>query len=82
MIGPFETVDLNTRGGIEEHARRLGPAYERMGAERGQHDQWTPGLVAEAALQRRTLLPLSDWEARVRWRDESARSVPMGARNE
>src|SRR5207248_5438228 len=37
VVGPFETVDLNTRGGIEAHARRLGPAYARMGAERGQH---------------------------------------------
>jgi 3-hydroxyacyl-CoA dehydrogenase len=47
LIGPFETSDLNTRGGIESHAAKMGPAYERMGAERGQHDPWTPELVAE-----------------------------------
>ena len=46
VIGPFETADLNTRGGIESHAAKLGPAYARMGAERGQHDEWTPELVA------------------------------------
>ena len=47
VIGPFETSDLNTRGGIAEHAQRMGPAYARMGAERGQHDPWDAELVAE-----------------------------------
>jgi 3-hydroxyacyl-CoA dehydrogenase len=70
VVGPFETVDLNTRGGIEAHAEKMGPAYERMGADRGQYDPWTPELVALAAAQRRAELPLEDWEDRVRWRDE------------
>ncbi|MGF6757465.1 3-hydroxyacyl-CoA dehydrogenase [Paraburkholderia sp. GAS42] len=70
VIGPFETVDLNTRGGIESHASKMGPAYERMGAERGQSDPWTADLVAEVTRQRRALLPLQDWEQRVQWRDE------------
>ena len=71
IIGPFETVDLNTRGGIASHAQKLGPAYERMGAERGQHDPWTPELVAKVAGERRALVPLEQWEARVGWRDRS-----------
>ena len=57
FIGPFETADLNTRGGIASHAEKMGPAYARMGAERSQHDPWTPELVAEVAAQRRRLLP-------------------------
>ena len=69
VIGPFETVDLNTRGGIESHAAKMGPAYERMGAERGQSDPWTPELVADVTAQRRALLDLDDWDERVRWRD-------------
>jgi 3-hydroxyacyl-CoA dehydrogenase len=69
FIGPFETADLNTRGGIESHAAQMGPAYERMGAERGQHDPWTPELVADVTAQRRALLDLDDWDERVRWRD-------------
>jgi 3-hydroxyacyl-CoA dehydrogenase len=69
IIGPFETVDLNTRGGIASHAQKMGPAYERMGAERGQHDPWTPDLVAKVAAARRAAVPLEQWEARVRWRD-------------
>jgi 3-hydroxyacyl-CoA dehydrogenase len=69
FIGPFETSDLNVRGGISAHAARMAAAYERMGAERGQHDPWTPDLVATVASQRRQKLPLEDWESRVAWRD-------------
>lgn len=69
FIGPFETVDLNTRGGIASHAEKMGPAYARMGAERGQHDPWTPGLVAEVERQRRAVLPETEWQDRVGWRD-------------
>ncbi|MBM9467435.1 3-hydroxyacyl-CoA dehydrogenase [Nakamurella leprariae] len=69
IIGPFEGVDLNTQGGIASHALKMGPAYERMGAERGQHDPWTADLVAEVTAQRRTTLPLEDWSDRVAWRD-------------
>jgi hypothetical protein len=69
VIGPFETADLNTRGGIAAHAAKIGPAYERMGAERGQHDPWTPELVRQVEKARRALLPLDQWEDRVAWRD-------------
>jgi len=75
VIGPFETADLNTRGGISEHARRLGPAYERMGAERGQHDPWTPELVAHVTAERRKRLPLERWDERVAWRDRMMLAV-------
>lgn len=70
FMGPFETVDLNTRGGIASHAEKMGPAYHRMGMARGQDDPWVPELVEEVVRQRRALLPLEGWEQRVRWRDE------------
>jgi 3-hydroxyacyl-CoA dehydrogenase len=79
VVGPFETVDLNTRGGIEVHASRMGPAYERMGAERGQHDPWTPDLVARVAAERRALLPLDQWEERVAWRDRMLMTLVAGS---
>ncbi|MGY2167533.1 3-hydroxyacyl-CoA dehydrogenase [Pseudomonas gingeri] len=71
FMGPFETVDLNTRGGIGSHALKMGPAYARMGAERGQHDPWTADLVAMVEGQRRALVPLENWEERVAWRDRA-----------
>lgn len=80
VIGPFETVDLNTRGGIAEHAKKLGPAYARMGGERGQDDPWTEALVAEVTAQRRALLPLSEWDARVAWRDTELIRQEQGRR--
>ena len=69
VIGPFETADLNTQGGIAAHAEKMGPSYARMGAERGQHDPWTPELVAKVTAERRALLPLDRWGERVAWRD-------------
>lgn len=80
LIGPFETADLNYRGGLAEHARRMGARYAQMGAERGQPDQWDADLVARAAAQRRALLPLDDWEARVAWRDDRLMAALAAAR--
>ena len=71
LMGPFETADLNTRGGVESHAEKLGPAYARMGAERGQHDPWTPDLVARVADELHRRLPPERWEERGAWRDEA-----------
>lgn len=69
FMGPFETVDLNTRGGIAAHAKNMGPSYHRMGLDRGDTSKWTPELVAKVVSQRRRQLALGDWEDRVTWRD-------------
>lgn len=79
VVGPFETVDLNTRGGIAEHASRMGPAYARMGAQRGQHDPWDAELVERVTAQRRRVMPLESWERRVAWRDRALMALE-GAR--
>ncbi len=71
IIGPFETSDLNTRGGIESHAQKMGPAYFQMGQERGQNDPWTEELVKKVALERREIMPEEKWEERVKWRDQA-----------
>lgn len=82
VVGPFETVDLNTRGGIAVHAGRMGPAYARMGAERGQDDPWTDDLVEQVVAARRSLLPLEDWEDRVAWRDRMLMRLESARRRE
>lgn len=69
VIGPFATAELNTRGGIEAHAARLGPAYARMGAERGQNDPWSDELVQLVAAQVHADFPEDHWEDHVLWRD-------------
>lgn len=65
VVGPFATAELNTRGGIERHAELLGPAYARMGAERGANDRWAPELVAEVAADVHRRLPPQQWTASV-----------------
>ncbi len=71
VIGPFATAELNTRGGIERHAQVMGPAYARMGAERGQHDEWTPELVAQVAADVHGRLPADQWAESVARRDRA-----------
>ena len=81
FIGPFETIDLNIRGGIGVHAERLGEAYARMGAERGQNDQWTPDLVAKVVAARRERMPLEQWEERRHWRDRMLMAMVRAKRD-
>ena len=82
VIGPFETADLNTQGGIAAHAAKMGPSYARMGAERGQHDPWTPDLVAKVTAERRAQLPLERWAERVAWRDRRLMALVRHRRSE
>jgi L-gulonate 3-dehydrogenase len=67
VVGPFETSDLNVRGGIEAHAARMGAAYARM----GNQERWPDELVAQVAAERRAILPLEQWDERVAWRDRA-----------
>jgi 3-hydroxyacyl-CoA dehydrogenase len=71
VIGPFATAQLNTRGGVRRHAQVMGPAYARMGAERGQHDEWTDALVATVAAELAERLPSEGWEEQVARRDHA-----------
>jgi L-gulonate 3-dehydrogenase len=66
--GPFETAELNTPGGIVAHAARMGPAYARMGRERGETVDWRDDLVARVAAERRAMLPEDRIPARAAWR--------------
>ncbi|TFY94249.1 3-hydroxyacyl-CoA dehydrogenase [Pseudomonas nabeulensis] len=80
VIGPFETSDLNYRGGISDHAQRMGQAYADMAAERTDTTPWSAELVAEVARQRRALLPLEDWVDRVSWRDAELLALRVAKR--
>lgn len=69
FMGPFETIDLNAPGGIEDYARRLGPLYHKVALDRRDPSLWSPALVARIALERRDLLPADQLAARSAWRD-------------
>lgn len=81
VIGPFATAELNTRGGISAHAQRLGPAYARMGAERGQDDPWTESLVSQVATDIHAGLPPEMWESHVQRRDQALMALERARRD-
>ena len=68
LSGPFETADLNTRGGIDAHAARMGPAYKRIGELRGETVDWHATLVDRVTAERRAICPKADLPKRVAWR--------------
>ncbi len=80
FIGPFETSTSTLAAASSRTPRKMGPAYERMGAERGQHDPWTPELVARGDRATSAVLPLEDWDERVAWRDQPADAAPCRLR--
>ncbi len=81
LSGPFETAELNTPGGITAHAKRMGPAYKRMGQARGETVEWTKELVSKVAEQRRSLLPEEHLPARAAWRSGAVATL-IAKRNE
>jgi len=82
VLGPFETAELNTRGGIEAHAAKLGPAYARMGSERGQDDPWTSELVGRVADSVHRRFPPERWAEAVEWRDRAMMRLERARRDD
>ncbi|MBW4708406.1 NAD-binding protein [Roseobacter sp. YSTF-M11] len=71
LSGPFETAELNTPGGIAAHAARLGPAYERMGEQRGETVNWSEPLVARVAAARDAARAGQSIPERAAWRSRA-----------
>ncbi len=71
VIGPFTTVDLNTRGGIRAHARGVGAAYSRLGVQRGADDPWESDVVERVGKDLDDRRPFDNREAHVLARDEA-----------
>lgn len=69
LMGPFETIDLNAPGGIEDYANRLGPLYYSIAASRKVPMPWSAEAIERMTIARRTALALSDLPDRQRWRD-------------
>lgn len=69
FIGPFETMDLNADGGIEEYVEKFGDLFEDLGRELGVDRAWDADVRARAVGERRKLLPLAEIQKRQQWRD-------------
>ena len=68
LCGPFETAELNTPGGIAAHAARMGPAYKRMGEERGENVEWSAPLIDRVVRARDAARGKASVAERVTWR--------------
>lgn len=82
LVGPFETADLNTQGGIARHAERMGPYYHRMRAARGIRPAWSGDLVRRVEGERRKHLPLAHWAERNAARDRALMALLRARRRE
>ncbi len=71
VMGPFATNELNTRGGLRQHAELHGKVYARLGIERSTEDPWTPDTVDRVAREIEQSLPHDDWADNVRERDRT-----------
>ena len=68
FMGPFETIDLNAPGGIEDYAARLRDLYAGM-VRTPSRGPWSDAVIAKAAGERRVALPAEDLAKRRAWRD-------------
>ena len=69
FMGPFETIDLNAPGGVDDYAERLGPLYHSIAQSRRDPKPWSPELIARVTAERRAALPQADLKKRSAWRD-------------
>ncbi len=69
FIGPFETIDLNSPGGVKGYCDMLGDLYHALAREQADPRPWSDALVAAIERQRRAALPLEAIPARQAWRD-------------
>ena len=68
VVGPFETIDLNTKGGIEKHNERMIPFYRKMFA--GKKANFTKNSIKKVITERRKSLPLEQLDEKITWRDK------------
>jgi L-gulonate 3-dehydrogenase len=71
VLGPFETAELNTRGGLEAHASIMGPAYARMAGPGEIRELWDAELVGRVSESVRRRFPRARWAEHVVWRDRA-----------
>jgi L-gulonate 3-dehydrogenase len=68
FMGPFETIDLNAPGGVEDYVGRFGPLMGGITHEQTPYDYDAP-TVEDVTAERRAALPLERIQERSAWRD-------------
>ena len=57
FMGPFETIDLNAPGGLEDYCARYGGMYQSIAKEQVSTEPWSSALIEQLHQARRDLLP-------------------------
>ena len=70
VLGPFETIDLNTKGGIENHSKIMIPFYKNIFSKSKNYNFETKS-IKKVIIERRKLLPLENLSERISWRDKT-----------
>lgn len=69
VMGPFETIDLNAPGGVDDYIERYGPMYADLAIGSHKRTDWAGPVRDTVTADRRARLPLADIARRSAWRD-------------
>lgn len=77
FMGPFETIDLNAPGGLEDYCARYGGLYQSIAKEQTSTEPWPAELIAHIHSERRGLLAADSLGERRTWRDRRLMALAL-----
>jgi L-gulonate 3-dehydrogenase len=80
VIGPFETIDLNSPNGVREYVARYQGLYDRLARTHHAVVDWSGPVLEKVAASRRAALPLDQISQRQLWRDRQMMAVAASRR--
>ena len=80
-MGPFETIDLNAPGGLDDYCARYGGMYQSIAKEQTSTQPWSPELIEKINKARREQLPSDALEERRGWRDRRLMALALHKKN-
>lgn len=69
FMGPFETIELNAPGGIQDYCARYTPFFHRLAADAAPASVWDEDAIARVAAAWGPAPQPSEHAAKTRWRD-------------
>jgi 3-hydroxyacyl-CoA dehydrogenase len=70
FMGPFETIELNAPGGINDYCARYSPFFRRIAADQPKADVWDAGKTSSVSAAWGPTPAADTHAAKTRWRDE------------
>ena len=69
VVGPFETIDLNSPHGVREYVARCQGLYNRLARTHHEVIDWSGPVLEKVAASRRSALPNDQIAQRQQWHD-------------